>query len=133
MKLITRRSALRRISASTLALAAAACGARENQPAPTPIAKPAPLTVALANSELVVGPNRVSLGFIGADNQPISDAEAVIGFYQIEGTTGTKRGEAPTAYRWIENRQRGVYVARTQFDAPGPWGLEVTARVPGLS
>lgn len=82
----------------------------------------------MATSELVLGPNRIALGLIGPDNQPIADAEATVSIYQLEGTQGTKRAEVAAPYRWLDLRQRGVYVARTEFDRAGPWGLEVVAR-----
>ena len=55
-------------------------------------------------------------------------SQAVMAFYELEGNQGTKRGELPAVYRWVEYRQRGVYVSRVMFDKPGPWGLEVVAR-----
>jgi hypothetical protein len=85
------------------------------------------MTIALANSEIVVGRNRVALGLIGADNQPIADAQAVVSFFQLDGAAATKRGEVMAPYQWVEHRQRGVYVARVDFDVVGPWGIEVVA------
>jgi hypothetical protein len=125
---LTRREMLGALSASSLAMLAGACSAPA--PAiPTPVAKTAPpLTIAMATSELVVGPNRLAMGLIGPDNQPIVDAQATVSLYQIQGTQGTKVSEAETIYRWVEYRQRGVYATHATFDRPGQWGLEVVAR-----
>jgi hypothetical protein len=68
------------------------------------------------------------MGLIGPDNQPIIDAQATVGLYQLDGTQGTKVSESPAAYRWVEFRNRGVYVTRAAFDRAGPWGIEVIAR-----
>jgi hypothetical protein len=96
---------------------------------PTPNVKSvSPLTIALATSELVVGSNRLAMGLIGPDNQPLVDAEATVNLYRLEGTQGSKVSEGPAAYRWVEFRNRGVYVTRAAFDRAGPWGLEVVAR-----
>ncbi|MFN0070205.1 MAG: TlpA family protein disulfide reductase [Chloroflexota bacterium] len=130
---MTRRNALQQLGLGGMAALAAACTAPSAVPSastPSSAVKPAPpLTIALANSELVVGPNRLAMGLIGPDNQPISDAQAVVSLYQLEGTQGTKVAEAEATYRWVEYRQRGVYVSRAAFDRPGPWGVEVVARV----
>lgn len=125
---VSRRAAIRQLGACGVALLAAACSAPAPV-APTPGEKAAPpLTIAMATSELVLGPNRLAMGLIGPDNQPIVDAQASVGFFQLDGTQGTKVSETAATYRWVEYRQRGVYVARTVFDHPGPWGVEVVAR-----
>jgi hypothetical protein len=125
---LTRRMALQRIGATGAVLLATACSAPiATTPTATPKSAP-PLTIALATSELVVGSNRLAMGLIGPDNQPIVDAQATVGLYQLEGTQGTKVSESPATYRWVELRNRGVYVTRAAFDHAGPWGLEVAAR-----
>jgi hypothetical protein len=126
--LLTRRAALQRLAASGAALLATACSAPAAvTPTPQEKASP-PLTIAMATSELVIGPNRLAMGLIGPDNQPIADAQATIGLYQLDGTQGTKVSETAATFRWVELRQRGVYVTRAAFNRAGPWGLEVLAR-----
>jgi hypothetical protein len=125
---LTRRLALQRIGVTSAALLATACSAPiAVTPTPAPKSAP-PLTIALATSELVVGSNRLAMGLIGPDNQPIVDAQATVALYQLEGSQGTKVSESSAAYRWVELRNRGVYVTRAAFDRAGPWGLEVVAR-----
>ncbi|MFN8522356.1 MAG: hypothetical protein U0821_04540 [Chloroflexota bacterium] len=102
-------------------------------PAPTAVAAAKPTVgprPVLANSELVLGRNRLTVGLIGEGNRPVTDADVAFGLFQLEGAQGTKRAETRALFRWVEVESKGVYAAPVQFDAPGKWGIEVTATWP---
>lgn len=129
---LSRRAALKLLAQLGLGLSATACTATAPPP-PTPtlvVGSTVPpsrgVTPVLANSELVIGRNRVALGLI-ADERPLTDARVSLGFYQIMGQQATKRSETDAAFRWIDEETRGLYVATADFDQPGQWGVEVTA------
>lgn len=131
-----RRAALRALGVWGLAWAGVGCiGTSDPSGRPGPgsgTAKPAaPLTVVVANSELVAGPNRLALGLLDSGNRPITDAEVQLRLFQIQGELATLRAESQAVFRWVEIQNKGVYSARTEFDAPGPWGVEVEARRAG--
>ncbi|MBI4494882.1 MAG: FixH family protein [Chloroflexi bacterium] len=127
--------------ASLLGLVALAC----QQPAPQPPSprpqsaglKPsaspasAPFTVVLPASDLAVGKNRFLLALLDQTNKPISSAEVRLRFFKLEGGQGTLKGEGEARYYGTGLGDRGVYVARTAFDAPGAWGVEVAVRRDG--
>lgn len=93
--------------------------------------KPAGPTIVLAASELVVGRNRFAIGIIDEGNKPIINAQVTLGFYQLNGSEGTKRAEAPATFRWVEQQSKGIYTAPVEFDAPGRWGIEATVERDG--
>ena len=73
-----------------------------------------------------MGPNRFAVGIVDEANQPIADAKVTFGFYQVNGDQATKRSEAPAAFRWVDQRAKGIYTAPVTFDAPGRWGVEAS-------
>ena len=135
--MVTRRTAVRLGLGGGLALLASACG-------PTTTASPArppnvpgqarsgqPFDPVLANSELVVGRNRLAVGLIGEGNRPITDARVQFGLLQVSGQQATRVADVDAQFRWIDLEPKGMYVAAVHFDAPGRWGIEVTASRPG--
>lgn len=125
-KLITRRQAIVSISAVT----AVACAPPPTPAPPTSVPKPATYRAVVANSELTVGRNRLSVGLIGPDSRPVSNARVEFGLFKIDGDKAVKRSDAGAVFRWVENEARGVYAAQVDFDAPGRWGVEVRAAIP---
>jgi hypothetical protein len=85
----------------------------------------------MATSELVVGRNRFAVGILDEASKPIVDAKVTFGFYQLTGTDGTKRAEAPATYRWVDERTRGIYTAPVELDTPGKWGVEAAVEKDG--
>lgn len=125
---ISRRALIVSATAALAGLGLVACGAPQPPPAPTPAAraKPSVPTLVMATSELVVGRNRFAVGIIDETNKPIVDAKVTFGFYQLAGTEGTKRAEAPATFRWVDEQTRGIYTAPVELDAPGKWGIEAS-------
>ena len=122
---ITRRALLQAAAASAAALALAGCSSAQPAP-PAPAAKPKPAgpTLVMATSELVVGRNRFAVGIIDETNRPIVDARVTFGFFQLSGTEGIKRAEAPATFRRVDQQTKGIYTAPVELDAPGRWGIE---------
>jgi hypothetical protein len=136
----TRRALLRTGIGALGAMLLAGCGAA---PAPAPATpspaaaaaatKPTGPTLVLATAELVVGPNRFAAGIIDEANKPMVDASVRFSFFQLDGSNGVKRAEAPATFRWVDQRTRGIYTAPVQFDAAGRWGVEAVVERDGQS
>ncbi|MCC7106422.1 MAG: hypothetical protein IT307_14895 [Chloroflexi bacterium] len=127
---ISRRRLIQSAGLAASGLLWAACGSTSgpasSRPAPAPSAGAQELpSLILANSELVVGRNRVLLAAF-QDGQPLRDAEAVFDLYAIGGQTSTKRAEVPAIYRTADG-VRGVFAAQLSFDSPGAWGIGLRA------
>jgi hypothetical protein len=102
----------------------------------------------MANTEIVVGPNRFALGLIDPDGFPIFDAKVHLTFYDLNDGE-TKRHEVEAVSRvpardagiteeiihihpdgtrhshFNVGEQVGIYTARVDFDRPGWWGVEI--------
>ncbi|MBI4498932.1 MAG: hypothetical protein HY689_13655 [Chloroflexi bacterium] len=128
----------------------AACGAEPTSPAtvdPTPVATqpqehplvlpgtaPGQLASVLPNSDLAAGPNRRFLLALFDDrSQPVPDAQVQLRFFKKleQGKAQLRSEAAATFFTSPRFGNRGLYVARTAFDEPGPWGVEVQATRPG--
>lgn len=85
----------------------------------------------IANSVHVVGTNeRFAIGLI-RDGHSIKDAQAHLKFYDLTSGDPVAKGEADAPFYGDNLGEAGVYVARTAFDKPGSWGVEVSAQEPG--
>lgn len=135
MSVVSRRLFLQASSQATALVLLAACQpASAPQPTPTnPLIKPraaagAPLTAVQASSEAAVGRNRFAIGLIDAQNQPVTSGTVSIDFFKVDPASGTaqKKFDAPATFRAVQMLDRGIWVSRADFDAPGPWGIQVT-------
>ena len=87
---------------------------------------PGQMTAALPASDLAVGQDeRFLLAVIAPDNSLITDATVNLTFFKVTGPGSAElRSRAEAVYRESpELPGRGVYVARTDFDEPGDWGV----------
>ena len=85
------------------------------------------LTAALPASDLAVGQNqRFLLALIGTGNQLVTDAQVELGFFKITGPDSAQlRSRANATYLEPPGAPgRGIYIARTDFDEAGDWGVE---------
>ncbi len=74
-----------------------------------------------------MGPNqRFLVALIGPGNQLVTDAKVELDFFKITGTNSAQlRSRAEATYLEPPGAPgRGIYVARTDFDEPGDWGVE---------
>ena len=84
----------------------------------------------IANSHLVVGPNRFALGLID-NGRSVDDAQVNVKFYDLTSGSPALKSQASAPFFGDNLGAAGVYVTRSSFDKPGPWGIEVTAQEPG--
>jgi hypothetical protein len=109
-------------------------GAAAPGQAPTSTAQAGRFLGVLPNSDVAVGSNvRFLLGLLDDGNRPVTDARVQLKFFKLlDETTGQLRVEAPAIFRGSPQLgDRGLYVARTEFDEPGKWGVGVSAQRPG--
>jgi hypothetical protein len=100
-----------------------------------------PVTVqpVVAGTDLAVGRNRFSLGLLstraGAGTPvPLPEAQLSLRFYHPIEPRAVPRGEALTpAFRYVADKNKGLYVAGVDFDQPGEWGVEVNGTAQGRS
>ena len=125
---VSRRSVL----LAGLGALAAACAPTAAAPQSSPGTRPGTsstagqITPIVAASDIAVGTNqRFLFAAIGSDNRPITDATVELAFFKLTGpSTAQLRSRAPAVYRESPGApDRGVYVARTDFDEAGDWGV----------
>ena len=83
------------------------------------------------STDLSVGRNRFSLGVLqiarGTTTPvPVPDARLALKFFFPIEPQAVARGEATPDFRFVDDKQKGLYVAQVQFDQPGDWGVEVS-------
>lgn len=133
---------------AVLALIAAACsGGGGDGDGDSGDGQDSGITPIVANSELVVGENRLMVGLISADNEEITNAQVAFRFFKLDGTQEELRGEAQATPIILEKSythvhddgtvethsagESGVYVANVTFDEAGQWGIEITPSIEG--
>ncbi len=129
----TRRAAALLIVALAM-IALTACGSSSGgdveQPTatstvgPTPVVESSTAQVALASTDLSVGPNRLAFGLVDLQSGPIRDADVLISTFFLGG--GRQEGPIQTALALWRNwpvGQAGVYTANFDFAQPGAWGV----------
>lgn len=108
------------------------------------------VVVIFANSELVVGENRFTIGLLGPDGLPIVDGDVRMSFYNLNGGDEVRHSEADAVSRvpardagiteQVEHmhadgtshthfnvgEEFGAYTAYVTFDEPGDWGVEIS-------
>ena len=122
-------------------VAAIACGEATESPADgappnpsQPTRQPsagAPVRIAVASSDLSVGPNRVVLGLIKPEAGPILNARVRVSTFFIEG--GSQEGPIETVSAEFRKWPvfGGVYTVGLEFDRAGTWGLVVDGESEG--
>ncbi len=109
---------------------AAACAAPPRPAAPEQGPAGVPALAVIPSTDLAVGPNRFAMGLLDANNRPVPDASVHLRFYQLDAqlraVSATPKAEADAAFRYVDLKTKGLYIARVTFDAPGQWGVEVT-------
>jgi hypothetical protein len=92
------------------------------------------LTGILPATDLAVGRNqRFMLVLIDTENRVVSDAKVDLAFFKVEGGDQAQlRSQAPTRFQDSPGLPgHGVYVARTDFDGAGQWGVAARVDRPG--
>jgi hypothetical protein len=145
---------------ATVLLLASACGG-DDDPAfsGTTVISPDQVTPVIVNSEIVVGPNRMTFAVVAPEGRLIVDAKVHLIFYELVGATAEKRFEmdavsrVPARDAGIEelvdhihgdgsrhthvsvNDQTGFYTAVATFDKATDWGvaMQVDSEEPKFS
>jgi hypothetical protein len=107
------------------------------------------ITPILLNHQLAVGDDRFSLALLDKEEEPILRANVTFRFFklELEREQGTLQAEMPAAYVGFDTNfvhehedgtrhthtgpEVGTYVARTRFNEPGDWGVEVLGDIQG--
>ncbi len=96
---------------------------REGTPAGTAIPKYTQVNV--ANTEVIVGANRLLLGIVDGAGTPIGKAGVHLRFFPGSPPTSTPSSEADALYLGEGTAlASALYSARASFDKPGAWRLE---------
>lgn len=75
--------------------------------------------VLVVSSDLAVGPQRVVVSALGADNRSlVTDEPVSLAFFSPDGAM---REEAPARFVWAIPEIRGMWVTDYLFDSPGRW------------
>ena len=87
-----------------------------------------------ANSEVVVGENRLMVGLLNRNDAPIGSpkTDVRITFFSPEEPE-TPALESDFDFVWIDKPYRGLYVGQVAFDSPGTWSAEVVIEGDGLA
>lgn len=81
--------------------------------------------VALASSDLAVGPNRFAFGVLDANGTPVRTSSATATFVYLGTETQEVRAQVQADFvQWPEGRA-GIYVANVSLDESGRWGVIV--------
>jgi hypothetical protein len=89
------------------------------------------------NTDLAVGRNRLALGVLAIPRgtttpAPVPDAKLSLRFYfPIEPQPVPRGDPVQPEFRYVDDKQKGLYVTQVQFDQPGDWGVEVTGSAGG--
>lgn len=89
----------------------------------------AAVTVAIASSDLAVGPDRFAFGLFDSAQQLVQDAEVEVAFFHLGEETATPVSTARATFYPSVIEPAGLYVVNTQFDRPGEWGAEIRPRL----
>ena len=113
-------------------MATASCSA-DTEPTAAPTSLPAAdLRVALASTDIAVGPNRIAFGLIDPTAGAVRDARVQVStFFFAEGGAQTAEENVGAVYRKWPVGEAGVYTVQVVFDQPGRWGLGITAQIDG--
>jgi hypothetical protein len=98
-----------------------------------PTAAPGQMVGVLPSTDLAVGKNnRFQLGLIDDTNRPVHDAQVRLAFVKlVDSSSGQVRSVVDAPFRGSPQLgDKGLYVARVDFDEPGRWGVEVQATRP---
>jgi hypothetical protein len=90
----------------------------------------------LPGTDVAVGRNRFAIGILrvgqnGALPTPITDAQLNLRFFHPIEPQPVVKGEAKPQFRYVGDKNRGLYVADVEFDKSGAWGVEVSGSSAG--
>ena len=130
----------KRVAIAALVLLVAACGGPDDSQPSTNDGKDGfsdnltgvvPLIV---NSEIVVGKNRLLVGLLNENDDPVADPEVDmdVRFFELDGNKATFVSEESFDFVWSVEPVVGYWVGDGSFDHAGRWGAEVAVSGGGL-
>jgi hypothetical protein len=85
-------------------------------------------------TDLAVGRNRFVLGLLqvkkGQDPARVTDGQINLRYYFPIEPKPVAKGEGTAQFRFVDDKNKGLWVAQAQFDQPGVWGVEVSGTTP---
>ena len=82
------------------------------------------LLLAIGNTDIAVGTNRMIFAIIDKINGPIIHDEVKVNYYYIGSTTTLEFQVSAKFVKWPMSN-KGVYVSHASFDKAGRWGISV--------
>jgi hypothetical protein len=78
--------------------------------------------------------DRLLIGLLNKNDAPIAnpDIKMHVNFYNLNKSDTEPEFERDMGFVWTIKPSSGLYLAAPDFDAPGPWGLEITATGAGV-
>jgi hypothetical protein len=102
-------------------------------PAATAAATPAgtvPAQVAIASSDLAKGHERFAFSILDPAGALLKDAKAQVTFFHLDGDVASPVARQDAPFYPAKLEPAGLYVVYQDFDRAGPWGAEITAKLP---
>ena len=89
----------------------------------------ADMQIALVASELILGPNRFSVGLLDPKGQPIREASVHFHYYDlVNPSSPTVESETDAVRRQSPDGLTVIFAHEREFKRAGDWGLEVQAK-----
>ncbi len=108
-------------------LIATACSSGDTDKVAVPTAGKSELIALVGNSELAVGPNRVTVSLVGAENERLVEAPGQEVTLRVS-LDGEAAEEYDTQFVWAIPDVTGFYVAKMDFPSAGEWELTALVR-----
>jgi hypothetical protein len=122
-----------------------ACGGATSTGAPNGGAAPGvapgdaqgiPVQAVIPGTDTAVGMNRFQVAILqvgqnGSLPKPIPEADLTLRFFHPIQPQAVPKGEAKPTFRYVGDKNKGLYVAQVKFDADGPWGVQIDGTANG--
>jgi hypothetical protein len=122
------------LSAAVLALLLTACGGTASKDPAQPTAPIEPgledVRIRVGSSDIVLGPNRLVLAILAAEDRPMGEADVTLKFFHLDGDSPNQvKAEIQARFlgRGVPAAQT-LYSARVDLDGTGAWGIEAVIR-----
>ena len=136
---------------AALGLIVAACGGGGDDSDPSANGdadgSPSEIVAQVVSSDVLVGPNRLSIGLFDSEANLILGAQVTVRFLKLEDEEETVEAELPAQYVALESSfvhdheagdlhthsgaEVGLYVVNLELDSPGLWAADVQAVIDG--
>ncbi len=120
------------VAVSTLLLTACGGSGSDAVVEPTAAIEPglAGVNIRVGSTDIVLGPNRLVLAILDADDRPLGEADVALKFFHLDGDD-PDQVKAETRARFLGRgvpASQALYSARVNLDGTGAWGMEALIR-----